>query len=549
LTHKKFKDKDSFSDQEKEIYTLCKECNTYLTVPTKEINNKASVTWCSFIWTILKDKNIQEKYNDSIWRFIPLAWRPWWINALKTKFPTIFANITLDHPSPVFKDISADIKDWNEDIESYLLSRLKKTCDSKLIPTIKCPWGCSEFIHKVGYVPLDTVFQRYLQKCDIKMISKNDMNDYLISAREDYIHEEGEEDMILLNPEWKVLPSIAFVEGKGPFVLTCAEHDGGTKELYIHPCRWKHNLCSKCPDQLCQAVVNPRLLKPVKASKFSNTFQLFHQTGSFNGIDTCTATSFGKFDFTSHLLTEAEARSIANRPDINAHLSKLKQEGIISEFVEKGKRQFASEYSNSIDYSKYSKGATFVSLENSILLQEEMTNKCIKGTLDHRTDSPPVCLNFNKYWPLCLYPCQNTTNYGIIFPKTPNFHSNEVDTRYIWTLATMLIRVESLWQSVCKVPFFTSQWHGWMLVYLTKNCFNYASIHRQAKNDPFKLRYISSAEKIIDKISLLDERSFEIYMNELNEVYYCEMEIENNEIHINFDDNENVESIQIIIVD
>ena len=31
----------------------------------------------------------------------------------------------------------------------------------------------------------------------------------------------------------------------------------------------------------------------------------------------------------------------------------------------------------------------------------------------------------------------------------------------------------------------TSQWHGWMLLYLTKHCFNEGN-RRQAKNDPFK---------------------------------------------------------------
>ena len=143
-------------------------------------------------------------------------------------------------------------------------------------------------------------------------------------------------------------------------------------------------MSAKLPDQLCQAVVNPRLLKPIKASKYSTIFQLFHQTGSFNGTDTYFATSFGKLNVGSKLSIEVEARSISNRHDLNARLTNLRQDGVISEFVEAGKRDFAENFSSTIDYSKYIKGAAFVSLENSMLLQEEMSNNRIQASLDYQ---------------------------------------------------------------------------------------------------------------------------------------------------------------------
>ena len=170
---------------------------------------------------------------------------------------------------------------------------------------------------------------------------------------------------------------------------------------------------------------------------------------------------------------EAEARSITNRPDINAHLTKLKEDGVISEFVESGKRLFATRFSSSIDYSKYTKGATFVSLENSMSMQKEMLNQTISAFVDH-CDSPTVWFEFKKYWPLVLYPCQNMTTYGVIFPKVPNFCCNVVDTRNIWTLAALLCRIETLWKVTTEVSLYTKKWHGWMLVYLTKQCFNWA---------------------------------------------------------------------------
>lgn len=501
-------------------YTFCTECNYYLS-PDHNANTKYdSSVWCSFIWSLFANTNIQNVYGIQIWKFIPIEWRPWWIHSITTLFPTIYSNtITIEYPTPVFKDKTIDIKEWNDDINSYLLSRLATASNKFLRPSIKCPWGCSEFQHKVGYLPLDIIFQRILQKCSFNMFTNSNLNlqKNVVSIREDYIREHDDEDMLFFNPEWKVLPSLAFVTGKGPMILTCNEHDGGTKLFMVHPCRWKHNLPARKPDQLCQAVMQPRVLRPMKASKYSTSFQMFHQSGTFNGIDTCSATNYGNFDFSSKLTAEAEARSITNRPDINAHLSKLREENVISKYTELGRRDFAARFSRSIDYSRFVIGGTYVSLEASISLQNENTSRIIKALLDHRNTNP-VRLSFNKYWSECLYPCQTMTLHGVIFPKLPKFANNNIDTRLIWTVATLLSRVEALWQIVTKVDMKTSQWHGWMLVYLTKHCFNEGG-RRQSRVDPFKLSFINTIVRLHEKTQQADLRS---YFHDLNGVLFVD---------------------------
>jgi hypothetical protein len=42
----------------------------------------------------------------------------------KDQFPIVFSNITIKELSPVFKDKTADIQDWDEGINSYHLSCL-----------------------------------------------------------------------------------------------------------------------------------------------------------------------------------------------------------------------------------------------------------------------------------------------------------------------------------------------------------------------------------------------------------------------------------------
>ena len=388
-------------------YTFCMECDFYLDPEKSSHNNDFyHVVWCSFFWSLLSNREIHINYGQRILKFVPMEWRPWWLDSLSSTFPNIFTDISLDRPCPVFEDKTIDIKEWNDDINSYLLSRLASTSNKFLRPTIKCSWGCSEFHHKVGHLPLDIVFQRILQQYSIKMFTKSNLGleKNVISIREDYIRDDNDEkDYLFFNREWKIVPSLAFVNGKGPLILTCNEHNGGTKLFMVHPCRWQHNLPARKPDQLCQAVMQPRILRPMKASKYSTSFQMFNQTGTFNGIDTCSATSYGNFDFISKLTAEAEARSIFNRSDINAHLSKLREENVISEYVESGRRDFATRFSRSKDYSRFVKGGTYVSLEASISLQNENRCRSIKALLDHRAGTIPVRLNFNKYWSEYLY--------------------------------------------------------------------------------------------------------------------------------------------------
>ena len=68
------------------------------------------------------------------------------------------------------------------------------------------------------------------------------------------------------------------------------------------------------------------------------------------------------FYFESIFSAESEARSIKNCPDINDRMIKIMQENILSGYVEYRKREFINCFSSTIDYLKYTKGATFVSL-------------------------------------------------------------------------------------------------------------------------------------------------------------------------------------------
>ena len=80
-------------------------------------------------------------------------------------------------------------------------------------------------------------------------------------------------------------------------------------QVFVQPCLMRPVKASKYSTpfnkvyQLCKVVMQPCVLRPVKASKYSSYFKMFHQTGSFNRSDTCSDTIYGKIDFISSLLT------------------------------------------------------------------------------------------------------------------------------------------------------------------------------------------------------------------------------------------------------
>ena len=103
------------------------------------------------------------------------------------------------------------------------------------MPTVLCPWDCSEFIHKTGQLPIDVVMARFLPKCIINIVTTSKKSSNVASCRDDFIREETDDyDRILLNPAWRVMPKIAFVTDFGPVVLTCRNHNGGTTRSYIY---------------------------------------------------------------------------------------------------------------------------------------------------------------------------------------------------------------------------------------------------------------------------------------------------------------------------
>ena len=200
---------------------------------------------------------------------------------------------------------------------------------------------------------------------------------------------------------------------------------------YVHvPGTPTTTLPAASSDQLCHAVIKTRTIKPMKASKCSNTYQMHEQRGSFQGIDTCNVTSIGNFAHNSHLLRRSELLSIANRPDIVSLLSDLRKQKKISKVFEESLIQLAKTKQLSREkLASYLNGSTFVSLDDAMKMQELLTdsdNRRIRITKVNENEENTIG-KLSLWLLLCLFlRCFQFLIYvfiifeSILFPKLDN---------------------------------------------------------------------------------------------------------------------------------
>ena len=97
---------------------------------------------------------------------------------------------------------------------------------------------------------MDNVIQQFIQKCNLYIVDVS-KSSKIYDTRNDYQREyKNEYDMWLHNTDWKVLPTIIFVDGY-PRVLTRKDNGGGCNLIQIHCCRRRTNIPSPVFYQVC----------------------------------------------------------------------------------------------------------------------------------------------------------------------------------------------------------------------------------------------------------------------------------------------------------
>ena len=446
------------------------QCKIHLTSDDCNEAKEEKNTWPSFIWEILTSDETIESYGVKyIWKFIPFEWRSWWYQELKTQFPTAYLSVTIDAPVPIFLDRTSDLKTWDNAIASKELSQLANVCNKYLIPTVLCPWGCSEFLHLAGSVNLNIIIQRYLSKCNL--LDGNNALSKIESACDDYIQENRKDyNKWLENIAWRVLPTIVMKDGT-PMVLTCKDHCGGTLLFHLHCPRSQTNLSAPLSDQVCHAVVKPCTVKTMKIGYNSTSYQMVEQRTSWKGPDSINVSSCGCMDHNSVLLREAEGRSFRYRTDMKSLIKQLIDDKKMSPDHAEGIEKYAMFVDRRFNFLKLKESSTYVPAEIAISMKEEARNREITGIVDDNIDEngnliAPYPKKFKRIWPLYIYPCQKVNKYGWKMHSVP--HYQVANSMILWLMSSLLIKVEAIWNILASSELKTSEWVGYLLMHLTK---------------------------------------------------------------------------------
>ena len=93
--------------------------------------------------------------------------------------------------------------------------------------------------------------------------------------------------------------------------------------------------------------------------------------------------------------------------------------------------------------------------------------------------------------------------YGCDFAKMCYFNNKEnIDTRLLFCLSTIITRVKELWSLTDDIPMHTSKWHGWVLTYLSGKCFQRFNIPggRNDKFNPYPKSHVTKVANLCKKV-------------------------------------------------
>jgi hypothetical protein len=150
--------------------------------------------------------------------------------------------------------------------------------DEYIIPTVLCPWGCSEYLSKTGTIGVDVLMQKQFPSVNLPMMGNSSKRHYLLGkfSRSDYFRNcITDYDCLVMKSEWKVLPGMIFKTGKGPCFLTCNNHSDGSQEMYLHVPRTPFWPCAPAErgDQLAHTVIQPRLVRSMKRNLYNTSYK------------------------------------------------------------------------------------------------------------------------------------------------------------------------------------------------------------------------------------------------------------------------------------
>ena len=358
---------------------------------------------------------------------------------------------------------------------------------SLVLPTVKCPAGCSEYKHKCNDMPLDLVLQELLgAPLPLLMSATNISSSFTRIFRSDYLSP----DKIAYNPRWLCQASVAKTKRGAPTVLCCRHHSHASKHQMIHPPRNPTGpLSSSFSGGLSTVVPIPRTIKKAKISGYSASFHMAHLEGSFCGLDTIYLSTKSQIQsINSTLGFKQDTLAYTTRHDVMAYSNKKynsAEDGSIGVALQKCAGElypYLAEMKN-----RFLAGATYVTLPTAIQMQQTVDFASPELGWKHNNHGNLVQVQFIGHYPnILVFAHPAVSSVGCRPPQPPSYKSDSSkDTRAVWYLSSIMLLVPELWEAVAAVRGkVDNEWEGNLLTFLTDKCLPHIT-PKSTRGNPF----------------------------------------------------------------
>lgn len=426
------------------IHLCIPHCERYMACP----NPDEIYIWPAMIWKFLScgpsDPLLLSMNPESKWAYVPSEWRAWWLPSMNDLYGDV---ITMDFPPAKFVLATRDYEYMQEAISQLEWKKLQHAMDKYVAyPTVRCPWGCSEFLHRCNFLPL----AEYLSfKSNWNFEIPANSRQWMLGTNPGF----PSSCLVLENPEFEVNPCLHLDDSKGLCILCCRNHNSSCTERYIHvPVNPLGSLHAPHSDQYSQTTLQSRTLRRTKRNLYSDTFQTNLLMGGYDGLDSCYLTKSMRLGTVHNATLFRQFLYISGRSDVRGYISQLAEDKqsrsflpqrVIDDLLRNSNVHFPDVESSASDCLAAS---TFISIEDAVCLQEhsymDSTQSIIsyvENVNDGGYDEREVF--FHAPWPTFLLRIHEVGGYG----EQPSVVRNKHDSLVAWCMTAVVSSVPVAW--------------------------------------------------------------------------------------------------------
>ena len=430
-----------------EIIALCSTCDVYL----KAGSNKGS--WASMIWSFLSTNDMALPMYATLsfpdkWKYIPLSWRYWWIDAVSDQ------EVTLTEPPPEVFDVTTNRQELLNALSSLQWKHMAAMIDKYLaIPTIRCPWGCGCYLHECNTLPYEDLLlirSNFAFPSNSDCASRHYQRKWVDSCRPDF----PSVAVILDNVDFVCQPSV-ILNDMGPQLLCCKNHSQRNIARIVHiPTNPTGSLFTDASNQYAPVILKSRTLRKAKHNEFSDTYKTVALQGGYDGMDTSYCCARGNRQVTNHLSHSRDYLSLKGREDVRHNFQLLSQSPTSTTYLPvKNIMQMlnAAEhiYPNiESTLSTRLAGSTYVPIRDAISMQETAYNAHPITILCQDSNDPIL---YQPPWPLHMIRVHPFDSYGERFTAvdTP-IAQTDIAGYHLWCIISCLLCVDVIWSEASQ---------------------------------------------------------------------------------------------------